>query len=120
MINTIRSIAVVLILCLVLAASCSTATEPDIQPTSFLWKVSSDVNTVYILGSVHIARAGLYPLDEVIEDAYDRSENLVVEIIEGFLIDNDVHFVVVGAAHLVGENGIINLLDKKGYKVSQL
>lgn len=82
--------AVVLILCLVLAASCSPTTEPDIQPISFLWKVSSDVNTVYILGSVHIARADLYPLDEVIEDAYDRSKNLVVEIDDSKMTEEEM------------------------------
>ncbi len=28
-------------------------------------------------------------------------------------------FIVVGAAHLVGKTGIVNLLKKKGYKLTQ-
>jgi len=33
---------------------------------------------------------------------------------------NDTHFVVVGAGHLVGEEGIISLLSKRGYFLEQL
>jgi uncharacterized protein YbaP (TraB family) len=32
----------------------------------------------------------------------------------------ETHFVVVGAGHLVGEKGIVNLMEKKGYKVEQI
>ena len=80
MTRAIVSTAIVLILTVIPATSCSTATESCVQPTSFLWEVSSDLNTVYVLGSVHIAKVDLYPLHEVIEDAYDSSEILVAEI----------------------------------------
>jgi len=84
MIKIIRNIGFVLIICLFLAVACSPATETDTQTRSltksFLWKVSSDINTVYILGSVHVAEANIYPLNYVIEDAYDRSDNIVAEI----------------------------------------
>jgi uncharacterized protein YbaP (TraB family) len=36
------------------------------------------------------------------------------------LVGNETYFIVVGAAHLVGDNGLINLLTKKGYVVKQL
>ena len=80
MIRMIRNTAIVLILALVLVISCSTTPETEAPPTSFLWEATSDVTTVYILGSVHVAKADLYPLDSTIEDAYARSHNLVVEI----------------------------------------
>ena len=69
----------VLILCLVLVTSCSTPVDNEDTSLSFLWEVSSDTNTVYILGSVHVARADLYPLAEAIENAYEVAEYLVVE-----------------------------------------
>ncbi len=47
---------------------------------SLLYKVTSASSTVYILGSMHLARAELYPLKNVIEEAYDRSDVLVVEL----------------------------------------
>jgi uncharacterized protein YbaP (TraB family) len=44
----------------------------------------------------------------------------MLEKIEEFLAGNETYFIVVGAAHLVGDNGLINLLTKKGYVVKQL
>jgi uncharacterized protein YbaP (TraB family) len=46
---------------------------------SFLWKVQSKTNTVYVLGSIHYLKKETYPLDEKIEKAFDQSEILVVE-----------------------------------------
>jgi len=40
--------------------------------------------------------------------------------IEGFLKTKGTYFVVVGAAHLLGERGIIRLLKEKGYAIEQL
>jgi hypothetical protein len=37
-----------------------------------------------------------------------------------YLKTKDVHFVVVGSAHLIGEKGIVRLLEKDGFKVEQL
>jgi len=50
------------------------------QNKVFLWKAESENNTVYILGSIHLARLSLYPLDKRIEDAFDNSKVLVVEV----------------------------------------
>jgi uncharacterized protein YbaP (TraB family) len=50
---------------------------------TFLWKVTSGTTTVYLLGSVHMAKQDLYPLAKSIEDAFDRSKVLVVEADEG-------------------------------------
>lgn len=54
---------------------------PDIQKEkkSFLWKVSSRANTAYLLGSIHVAKDDLYPLDEKIEEAFDDCDILIVE-----------------------------------------
>ena len=47
---------------------------------SILYKVSSNSSTVYILGSIHLAKPELYPLDKAIEKAYTQSSVLVVEL----------------------------------------
>ena len=47
---------------------------------TFMWKVESEKNTVYILGSIHYADSTLYPLDKQIEDAFNSSKYLVLEI----------------------------------------
>jgi uncharacterized protein YbaP (TraB family) len=80
MLRVIGKTVTVLILCLVLLISCSTpADDSEDTSLSFLWEVSSDTNTVYILGSAHVARADIYPLAEAIENAYTLSDYLVVE-----------------------------------------
>ena len=76
----IISVALILVLSLALVTSCSATPSTEAPPTSFLREVTSDVTKIYILGSVHVARADLYPLASAIEDAYDDSERLVVEI----------------------------------------
>lgn len=45
----------------------------------------------------------------------------MVEKITGYLNDaaNKTYFVVVGAAHMLGENGIVPLLEEKGYTVTR-
>ena len=40
--------------------------------------------------------------------------------IDSMLQDADTEFVLVGAAHLVGENGLLDMLSQKGYEINQL
>lgn len=49
----------------------------------------------------------------------DRNEKMVDKIIS-FLKRDKKFFVVVGAGHLVGKNGIIQLLKNKGFKLNQI
>jgi uncharacterized protein len=46
---------------------------------SFLWRIQSKANTVYVLGSLHYSKKEIYPLSEKIEKAFGESEILVVE-----------------------------------------
>jgi len=46
---------------------------------NFLWKVQSEGNAVYVLGSIHVMRQEDYPLHENIEDAFSKSDILAVE-----------------------------------------
>ena len=49
----------------------------------------------------------------------DRNNNWLPKI-NNFLKDKTTEFVLVGNLHLHGENGILNLLEKEGYKISQV
>jgi len=51
-----------------------------LEAKSLLYKVSSETSTVYILGSIHLAKQELYPLDKTIREAYSKSDVLVVEL----------------------------------------
>jgi uncharacterized protein len=46
---------------------------------SFLWEVKSKTATVYILGSVHLARSDIYPLAPKIEASFNRADVLALE-----------------------------------------
>jgi len=54
--------------------------EFDAASTGFLWRVSDADNTVYLLGSVHLADAQLFPLSERIMAAYEAAGFICVEI----------------------------------------
>jgi uncharacterized protein YbaP (TraB family) len=45
----------------------------------FMWRIKSTNSTVYLLGSIHVAKPKMYPLDPRIEKAFSNSNVLVVE-----------------------------------------
>ena len=54
----------------------------DVFPQSqknFLWRIQSKTNTVYVLGSLHLSKKEIYPLNQKIENAFDQSDILAVE-----------------------------------------
>jgi uncharacterized protein YbaP (TraB family) len=46
---------------------------------NFLWKVQAKTATVFILGSVHLAKPDIYPLPRKIEESFDESAVLALE-----------------------------------------
>jgi uncharacterized protein len=56
------------------------AAEKKAPAKHFLWVVKSKTATVYLLGSVHVAKKEIYPLDAVINSAFKKSDTLVLEI----------------------------------------
>lgn len=54
----------------------------DVKDTGkcLLWRVRSAGATVYLLGSLHFGKPGLYPLDATIEKAFAASDFLVTEV----------------------------------------
>ena len=45
-----------------------------------LWQVRSPTSTVYLLGSVHLLKAEHYPLGQPIEQAFNESRKLILEL----------------------------------------
>ena len=54
--------------------------DPDDPNKSFIWEISSEANSIYLLGSIHVASPDIYPLDSAIENAFELADNLVVEV----------------------------------------
>jgi len=52
----------------------------DAGSKGFLWQTKSGDNTVYMLGSIHIATNDIYPFNEKMLNAYRSADALVVEV----------------------------------------
>lgn len=49
------------------------------ETNSFLWKLQKN-STVYLLGSIHVGKEHLYPLNDAINNAFDESDFYVMEV----------------------------------------
>ncbi|MEM8919476.1 MAG: TraB/GumN family protein [Pseudomonadota bacterium] len=47
-----------------------------------LWVLKDEDTTIYMFGTVHILKPGMTWFDEAIKDAFDKSDELVIEMIE--------------------------------------
>jgi len=56
----------------------------------------------------------------VIRKLFDERNVKMTSRIEGYLNSNGSYFVIVGAGHLVGKRGLVELIKSKGYVVEQL
>jgi Uncharacterized protein conserved in bacteria len=52
----------------------------DASSKGFLWKTSKNGNTVYMLGSIHLADNSIYPFSNKIIAAYQAADALVLEL----------------------------------------
>lgn len=59
-------------------ASLAFATDTRPEKT-FCWKITSKNTTVYLLGSIHLCKPEIYPLDQALTKAYEESKCLVME-----------------------------------------
>jgi len=55
--------------------------QPQAKPHRFLmWKATSPVSTLYLVGSIHLGDKSMYPLPSEVESAFAAAKVLVVEI----------------------------------------
>lgn len=76
-------------MCALLFVSCA-QNRPSLDPAEstnsldakkhFLWKVSDENSSVWVLGSIHFADSSFYPLDSVIENAFESADEFALEI----------------------------------------
>ena len=75
-----KPIPLLKLLFVAICATCLIACSPKTEHKHFFWKVSDSNSTIYILGSIHLADSSFYPLDPIITNAFDSSDELAVEI----------------------------------------
>jgi uncharacterized protein len=74
-----------------------------------MWRVSSPAgsaktNSAYVLGSVHLGDKSLYPLPAVIEDAFQSSNVLIVEVDIRKVDPSQLQSLLSGAAYPAGDD----------------
>src|SRR5438045_6660292 len=86
---------------------------------SCVWKVSSPSGaTLYLGGSAHALRSSDYPLPAPYNRAFDASSRLIFEsdpknleaASKGLIKSDQTYFVVAGAGHMGGSEGVVALL----------
>jgi len=87
---------------------------------SFLWKIQSNKNTLFLLGSVHMASKDIYPLSRIIEDSFSKTSVLAVELNENKVNPEEMQQMIVSQgmysdgdsikAHISTE--LFNILEK--------
>jgi len=77
----------ILVLMLMLFSVATQARSPAPGPSpqagghkAFFWEVKSKTATVYLFGSMHFAMEDFYPLRPAVNQAFEASDNLVVEV----------------------------------------
>ncbi len=76
--NKIRQFLLFAIASLI-AVSCSVLKTED-KGETFMWKVEDGNSHIFLLGSIHVAKQDMYPLDYRIEEAYRGSDIVAFEI----------------------------------------
>lgn len=75
-----KTVSFLLLFIVLLLLSSGYAENNSSDRKGFLWKVQSKTRTAYIIGSIHAYKSELYPLPKKMEDAFDKSDALAVEV----------------------------------------
>jgi len=63
-----------------MVTACSEITETEENARGIFYEVAGGESTVYLLGSIHVGEEELYPLHSSVEEAFEASDVLVMEI----------------------------------------
>jgi len=91
-------------------------TKEDFVGLFDAWK-SGDDNAMKIMFQADFEQPGAKAMYQAIFD--DRNINMTKKISENIKANKSL-FVVVGAGHIIGEQGIVELLKKEGFKLVQI
>lgn len=84
---------------------------------SMFWQVKNGGSVVYLLGSVHVATPDYYPLPDVIESSFKRSDILVLEINPLSQESQKEMLAMQQKAAYAGNDNLENHLDRETYRL---
>jgi len=78
--KSIRIIELTAIFIILFAALLSAQEVQTESKDACIWKIESDSNTVYLMGSIHFLKETDYPLDQRFDQCFQDAENVVFEL----------------------------------------
>jgi len=96
-----------------------TAINGSVQAKSFLWQIKNDSAVVYLFGSIHLAKASMYPLDPAVEQAFSATEKLVVEVNQAESDKVKVQNILLTKGMYSGEDTLADNLDTQTLSLLQ-
>lgn len=94
-------------------------TSQETGRKSTLWRVSSGENSVYLLGSLHLLKRENYPLNESIENAFDHSQTLVLEVDMESMTDPRTQEMMLSRGMLPQEDSFDKRISKETYELAR-
>jgi len=92
-------------------------TEKNLQETFTAWKQGDTAQMEKMAADLG---KQVPELQAVQRKLIDERNVTMAQKVDAWLKTQDTYFIVVGSAHLVGDNGILNLLKKAGYTIEPL
>jgi len=90
-------------------------TEADSK--SFLWKVSSKQNAVFLVGSVHMLTKDYYPLNPALESAFKQSNLLVEEADLGQMASPESQMLMLTRGMLPGNQSLDQVVSPATFEL---
>ena len=102
----------------ILFGSSCQCSQPTLERTTCLWKIDSEHNTVYLLGSIHVLRQEDHPLPKLMEDAYDDADALVFEIDSASAETAGAQYMMLSKATGDGPDTLRTMLTEDAYDIA--
>ncbi len=87
-----------------------------ISAESMLYEIENGKNKVYLLGSIHLMPEEAYPLDPAIEEAFDKSDVLVVELDASNIDQNQLQAFIAPRAVFQDGTKLSDMLEPKAFR----
>ncbi|MBC8385046.1 MAG: TraB/GumN family protein [Candidatus Cloacimonetes bacterium] len=83
---------------------------------NFLWEIEKGDTKVYLMGSIHLMKPEVYPLTSIIEEAFEESDVLIVEVDATKLDMNSVQKMIMEKGSFQDETTLKSVLSDEHYK----
>jgi uncharacterized protein YbaP (TraB family) len=98
----------------------SVGQTPDtVSEKSCFWHVRTPTNSVYLLGSIHVLKKDMYPLRQVIEDAFETCSIAVFEINLDSSVTPAAQQMTLQKALFQDQRTLKNTLDEETYRLAE-